>query len=112
MSNKVRKQVKRAQRAGYSTLDVARMREVARREAEKMESRAIEKSFLYMLAIPLNVLVNDYWPKSAKKKAPEFIEKVASLYKSVQSGVVTDKELADLLEEYAGMHIDADWMNT
>ena len=75
-----------------------------------MEKEATEKAFLYMLAIPLNVLFNDYWQKSAKKRAPKFIEDVMSLYEAVQNGVVSDKQLADLLDELAGVKIDADWM--
>ena len=76
-----------------------------------MEKEATEKAFLYMLAIPLNVLFNDYWQKSAKKKAPKFIEDVMSLYDAMQQGVVSDKQLADLLDELAGVKIDADWIN-
>lgn len=37
----------------------------------------------YTLAIPLNVLVNDYWEKSARKRIPKFIEDVISLYEAV-----------------------------
>ena len=99
-----------ARQRGISNLDLLRMREIARKEAEKMENEATEKAFLYMLAIPLNVLVNDYWSKSAKKRAPKFIEDVISLYESVQEGVVTDQELADLLFDMAGVKIEADWL--
>ena len=101
---------KKAKRAGLSNIDIARMREIARKEAVKMEVQATEKAFLYMLAIPLNVLVNDYWAKSAKKRAPKFIEDVISLYEAVQQGVVKEKDLAELLEDMAGVKIDADWL--
>ena len=63
-----------------------------------------------MLAIPLNVLFNDYWQKSAKKRAPKFIEDVMSIYEAVQQGVVSDKQLSDLLFELSGLKIDADWI--
>jgi hypothetical protein len=107
---RVKKQMKMVKNKGMSNLDLLRMREIARKEAQKMENEATEKSFLYMLAIPLNVLVNDYWSKSAKKRAPKFIEDVISLYESVQEGVVTDKQLADLLFDMAGVKIEADWL--
>lgn len=102
--------MKKAQKRGLTPLDMAKMHEVARKHAQAMEQEATEKAFLYMLAIPLNILVNDYWPKSAKKRAPKFIEDVASLYQSVQDGVVTNEQLADLLYEYAGVKITADWL--
>ena len=109
--NKVQQQMKKAKKQGLTPADVWRMREIARVQATKMEAEAKEKAFLYMLAIPLNVLFNDYWAKSAKKKAPKFIEEVIKLYEAVQEGQVTEKELATLLDELAGVKIDAEWLN-
>jgi hypothetical protein len=110
MHSRVKKQMAIAKKKGMSPVELLRMREIARKEAEKMENEATEKALLYMLAIPLNVLVSDYWPKSAKKRAPKFVEDVLSLYKSVEAGVVTDRQLADLLEEYAHMEVRAVWL--
>lgn len=110
MKNRVHMATQKARKKGMSKLDILRMRELARKEAMKMQTEAIEKSFLYMLAIPLNVLVNDYWPKSAKKRAPQFIEDVISLYESVQAGIVSDRELADLLDDLAGIKVEAKWL--
>lgn len=110
MNNKVKQQMKKAKRVGMTPLEVLRMREIARKEAQKMETEATEKAFLYMLAIPLQVLAFDYWPKSAKKRMPKFIEDVISLYESVQMGIVTDEELAADLYEYSGVEINAEWL--
>lgn len=87
------------------------IKETAKKQSKSMEKEATEKAFLYMLAIPLNVLFNDYWQKSAKKRAPKFIEDVMSLYEAVQQGVVSDKQLADLLDELAGVKIEVEWIN-
>lgn len=106
----MKNQINKARKAGISNVDLMRMKEVAKKEAKKMETDAVEKAFLYMLAIPLNVLVHDYWSKTAKKKAPKFIEDVISLYESVQAGVVTDEELAELLNELAGVNVEAEWL--
>ena len=110
MNNRMKNQINKAKKAGISNVDLMRMKEVAKKEAKKMESDAVEKAFLYMLAIPLNVLVHDYWSKTAKKKAPKFIEDVISLYESVQAGAVTDEELAELLNELAGVNVEAEWL--
>lgn len=109
-NNRIFQSMQKARKMGMSELDILRMRETARREAMKMQTEAIEKSFLYMLSIPLNVLVNDYWSKSAKKRAPKFIEDVVSLYEAVQAGIVSDEELAGLLDDYAGIKIEAKWL--
>lgn len=108
--NRVFNQMKRAKQSGLTPVDVAKMRAYARKEAEAVENEIMERSFLYMLAIPLNVLVNDHWPKSAKRKAPKFIDDVLSLFESVQDGYVTEEELAALLEEYAKVKVNKAWL--
>ena len=105
-----KRQNRRAQRMGISNIDMCMIRESAKKQAKKMEKEAEEKAFLRMLAIPLNVLVNDYWPKTAKKKAQKFIEDVLSLCEAVECGVVTDEQLAELLEDMAGVKIEAEWI--
>ena len=108
--NRIFNQMKKAKQSGLTNVDLAKVRAAARKEAMKVENEIYEKTFLYMLAIPLNVLVNDYWPKSAKKKAPKLIGDVISLYESVRDGIVTDQELVDLLEEYAGVTVNEVWL--
>lgn len=103
--NKFKQTYKKGKKAGLSNVDFARMLEVADKKAKE----ACEKAFVYMLAIPLNILVNDYWSKTAKKKIPEFIDKTMSLFDSVEKGVVDHAELIELLEEYAGVKIDVEW---
>ena len=82
---------------------------MSKRKNRHIEYKANEKAFLYMLAIPLNVLV-DQWGDEAKEKAPEFIEEVIGLYEAVQDGVVSDDQLAELLDDMAGVKIEADWL--
>ena len=65
--DKSRKQQIRARRMGMSNVDLLKIKESAKKAAQTMEKEATEKAFLYMLAIPLNVLFNDYCQKSAKK---------------------------------------------
>ena len=110
MGRKIRQQVNKGKKKGFTPVDILMMREIARKEAEKMEGEIAEKAFLYMLAIPLNVLVSDYWPKSAKKKAPKFIEEVMKLFDVVMEGLVSDEELYDLLKDMAGVDIQAEWL--
>ncbi len=95
-------------RGGMSQLDTARAMMIAQREAKKMEREATEKAFLYMLAIPLNVLVADGIINH--DNAPEYVRSVMSLYESVENGFVSDQDLADLLHEYSGVTIEADWL--
>ena len=123
--SKIFQQNQKAKKAGLTNIDLARIRESARKEAEakvaemkaevdreiaRVKEEDMRNAFLCMLAIPLNVLVHDYWPKSAKKTAPKFINDVLSLYDSFQGGVLEPQELMDLLYEYAGVEITEEWL--
>lgn len=108
---KLHKTMQMVKKQGLTSADLLRMRQIAEKRAKEMEQEAVEKAFLYMLAIPLNVLVNDYWKDEAKDLAPLFIDDVISLFDSVEKGFVREKELADFLFEYTGMKIEADWLS-
>lgn len=81
-----------------------------RKEEKKAVENAIDKAFMLMIWIPINLLASDYWEKSAKKRIPEFTEKVMSLYESVQHGTVTYEDMALDIERLSGMKINADWL--
>lgn len=100
----------RGRRTGLSATELGKIRKMSEEAANKMETQATEKAILYMLAIPISVLCTDYWEKSAKKRIPEFAKKVWSLYKSVEMGCVTDEDLAQMLDDFAGMKFEADWL--
>lgn len=121
MSKKLNKNRKRLQQMGLSNVDICRLREMARKETdrvekanelakEEMRGEENEKAFLYMLAIPLNVLVDTWGEEVAREKAPEFIDEVISLYEAVQNGYVSNEQLAELLEDMAGVKITSAWL--
>ena len=98
----------RLRRNGFSSPQIAYMKGIAQQASREMEQDATERAFFYMLTIPLNILVND--GLVTRETAPDYIHDVASLFLSVQDGIVTDTELAELLKEYAGVEVTADWM--
>ena len=113
-AKKVKNQMRKAKQQGMSNIDLLRMQEIAKREANRMsdeaEKIATEKAFLLMLGIPLNILFHDYWKKSAKKRMPQFIKEVLSLYEAVEMGVVDFKEVSDLVYDLSGVKYEAEWM--
>lgn len=108
--NRTKQQMKQARQKGMSALEMAQMKAIAKREAERMAHEACEKAFIQLLAIPCMILEEDYWKKSAKQRLPKFIDDVASLYDSYQRGIVSDQDLADFLKETAGIEIEAKWL--
>lgn len=99
----------RMRKSGMSSAEIARMYGIAHQASREMEQDATERAFLYMLAIPLNVLADR--GLITHDNAEEYIQDVSSLYMSVQEGIVSDQELADLLKEYTGIEITAEWMD-
>lgn len=106
--NRARSSFQKMRKSGFSDAERAYMYGIAKKASREMEQDATERAFLYMLAIPLNVLVDR--GLITHDNAADYIHDVASLFVSVQDGIVTDTELAELLKEYAGVEVTADWM--
>lgn len=73
----------------------------ARKEILGKSEEVAENVFKMMLVIPTNVLISDYWQKTARKRIPKFVEDCMSLYESWSKGSVDMKELISLAEEYS-----------
>ena len=58
-----------------------------------------------MLVIPVNVLVSDYWQKTARARIPKFVEDCMSLYKAWETGAVDMEDMQKLAEEYSGIRL-------
>ena len=58
-----------------------------------------------MLVIPVNVLVSDYWQKTARTRIPKFVEDCMSLYKAWETGAVDMEDMQKLAEEYSGIRL-------
>lgn len=116
--SKLKQQIKKARRQGMSPLELLQAKEIARIEAQraceasnKANDEAVDRAFLYMLAIPVSILATEYWPKTAKERIPRFVDEVLTLYESVQSGEVSAQSLADTLQSLANVDIEASWLD-
>ena len=90
------------------TITMEELKRIKRLEAKNVKGILMMKNeevFKRMLIIATNILIADFWPKSAKKRIPEFIERCMSLYESWEKGVVTMDEMQRLTEEYAGIKL-------
>jgi len=79
-------------------------------QIDKIKSDAIEEAvgqaLTLMLTIPLEVLITDYWPKTAYKRGQEFTEKVLALYQRYENGEVSMDALREDLWEYGGIRLE------
>lgn len=74
---------------------------------QEASKEAIDTAFTLMLALPLEVLKDKYWVKSAKRRLPKFLDNVLSLYDSWNKGELTIEELREDLWEYGGIKLEA-----
>ena len=75
----------------------------------KQEARneAVEIAVTLMLALPLEVLKDKYWVKTAKRRLPKFLDNVLSLYDNWNKGVLTIEELREDLWNIGGIKLQA-----
>lgn len=86
----------------------AKIQEALEEHTDQLMRQAIDKAFIYMIGIPLDVLFYKYWPKSAKKRAPEFINEVLDVYESLQNGLLDEEEILNEVYELSGVRINQD----
>lgn len=67
---------------------------------------AVNQAMTLLLTIPLEVLITDYWPKTAYKRGQEFTEKVLELYRRWEAGEVSMEDLKADLWEYGGIRLE------
>ena len=85
---------------------------IRRQEFDRAKKILLEKNeelakeiLKMMIVIPTNVLINDYWQKTAKKRIPQFVDDCMSLYQSWSEGTVSMEEMQKLTEEYSGIKL-------
>lgn len=76
----------------------------------KSEKVGIEKGMMFTLAVVLNLLIEDYWKKTASKRVPKLAEDVVNLIDAIQCGVVDVEDCVDYVEKATGMKFQADWI--
>ena len=75
----------------------------------KQEARdeAVEIAVTLMLSLPLEVLKEKHWVKTAKRRLPKFLDNVLSLYDNWNKGLLTIEDLRADLWEYGGIKLEA-----
>lgn len=83
---------------------------VKHREFERGEKVGIEKGMMLTLAVVLNLLIEDYWPKTASNRIPRLAEDSINLIDAIQCGVVDVEDCVAYVEQETGMKFNADWI--
>lgn len=84
-----------------SRAEYRRMNRIQKAATKEKNDELAEEILKMMLVIPTNVLIADFWPKSAKKNIPKFVDSCISLYQAWEAGAVSMTQMQELTEEYA-----------
>lgn len=79
---------------------------IMKEREERYRNQAINTALLLLLSLPNTVLIEDYWPKSYKKKLPEFNQRVLDLYNQYLEGKIDIQILNENLWETAGIKFE------
>lgn len=92
-------------------LDLA-VRAGVKKEIEKIKeeatNEAITTALILTLALPLEVLMDNYWKKSYAKRLPKFTEQILEYYSRWENGELDIEELKKDLWEYGGVRFEED----
>lgn len=104
--------LKKLKKGGFNPLQIATIDSILKEAQTNVEQEYTQKSFLMMLAIPLNVLISEWGEENedTKDKASAFIEECLSLVNSYSSDSISYRDLADYVKEYSGLEFTAEWL--
>lgn len=75
---------------------------------EEVVNESTNDAMILLLTLPLEVLMDHYWPKSYAKKIPEFTNYVLEYYKRWQNGELDMDELKEDLWVYGGVRLEVE----
>lgn len=75
---------------------------------EEVMNESINTAMILLLTLPLEVLMDHYWPKSYRKRIPEFTNYVLEYYERWQNGELDMDKLKEDLWEYGGVRLEAE----
>lgn len=79
--------------------------EELKRVKQEATDEAVNTAMVLLLTLPLEVLIDHYWPKSYAKRIPEFTNYVLEYYEKWQNGELDIDELKEDLWEYGGVKL-------
>lgn len=73
---------------------------------EEATSEAINQAIALLLTLPLEVLMDHYWPKTYAKRLPGFVDKVIEYYEMWQDGKLDMDKMKEDLWQYGGVRLE------
>ncbi|WP_305265429.1 hypothetical protein [uncultured Bacteroides sp.] len=94
----------------------AMVREQIENELVKIRQQAtddaVNTAMILLLTLPLEVLMDHYWPKSYAKRIPQFTAYVLEYYERWQNGELDMEKLKEDLWDYGGVRLEEGGQNS
>ena len=110
---RAQKQEKKAKTATYNLtkaqLDAIvreKISEEIHRVKEEVTNDAINTAMILLLTLPMEVLMDHYWPKSYTKKIPGFAEHILEYYEKWQNDELDLDKMKEDLWVYGGIRLE------
>lgn len=110
---RAQKQEKKAKTATYNLTQAqldAIIREKIGNEIRKVKEEAtndaINTAMILLLTLPMEVLMDHYWPKSYAKKIPGFAEHILEYYEKWQNDELDMDKMKEDLWVYGGIRLE------
>lgn len=95
------------QKAKTATYNLTRAQlDALDRVKQEATNDAINQAMILLLTLPLEVLMDHYWPKSYAKRIPEFTEYVLEYYEKWQNDELDIDKLKEDLWVYGGVRLE------
>lgn len=82
--------------------------EALKENNEEVMSDAVNDVMVLLLTLPLEVLIDHYWPKSCRKRIPEFTQHLLEYYRRWQDGELDMEKCKEDLWEYGGIRLEVE----
>ncbi len=112
----IRRTMKNEKKAKTATFNLtkaqldAMVRKQIEDELDKVRQQAaheaVNTAMILLLTLPLEVLMDHYWPKSYAKRIPEFTNHVLDYYAKWENGELDMEKLKEDLWEYGGVRLE------
>lgn len=75
---------------------------------QEATNEAVNTAMVLLLTLPMEVLMDHYWPKSYAKKIPGFAEHLLEYYERWQIGELDMDKMKEDLWEYGGIRLEGE----
>ncbi|MCD8119729.1 MAG: hypothetical protein LUE29_09690 [Lachnospiraceae bacterium] len=75
---------------------------------QEATEKAVNQAMVLMLTLPLEVLMDYYWPKTYAKRIPEFTDHVLEYFERWQNGELDMDKLREDLWVYGGVKLEVE----